>query len=108
MQASRSATRSRGSLAFLRSRVAHPSQSPEITRIALRLVEEVGSLVSAEGTETTEQLGRLEAMGYRDGQGNRLTAPMPAETIAVWIDQWQPSPFGGAEAESPPRRPILH
>jgi EAL domain-containing protein (putative c-di-GMP-specific phosphodiesterase class I) len=80
--------------------------SQNLARMALRIGEEIGSMVSAEGIERPEQLATLEVLGYRYGQGQLLTAPMPAEQVPIWLDKWQPTPFLSGETEQVPR--IVH
>ncbi len=88
--------------------VAHLERSQNMARIAMRLADELGSLVSAEGIETVEQLSFLQSLGYRYGQGRLLAAPMPADEVAIWLDQWRPQPMLDGEPEASTSRPVLH
>ena len=88
--------------------VAHLERSQNMARIAMRLADELGSLVSAEGIETVEQLSFLQSMGYRYGQGRLLAAPMPADEVATWLDQSLSEPVPDGETESSTSRPVLH
>lgn len=88
--------------------ITHLERSQNMARIALRLADELGSLVSAEGIETIEQLACLQTLGYRYGQGQLLAAPMSANEVGVWLDQWRPEILLDGETEARATDPVLH
>jgi diguanylate cyclase (GGDEF)-like protein len=92
--------------------IAHRERSQRLAHSVMRLAEELGCLVSAEGIETAAQYSLLESMGYRYGQGKLLGAPMPASEVSQWIDQWRPEqwppePSIDGDSDLLPK-PVLH
>jgi diguanylate cyclase (GGDEF)-like protein len=90
--------------------IASLERAQSLARIALRVADELGSLACAEGIEQPDQLSRLQAMGYRYGQGRLLAPPMPASEVVHWLGHWERERVLDAwtEAESEPLPPVLH
>jgi EAL domain-containing protein (putative c-di-GMP-specific phosphodiesterase class I) len=92
--------------------ITHRERSQRLAHTVMRLAEELGCLVGAEGIETAAQRSLLESMGYRYGQGKLLGAPMPAQGVSHWIDQWRPEqwapePSMDGDSDLLPK-PVLH
>jgi len=92
--------------------IAHRERSQRLAHTVMRIAEELGCLVSAEGIETAAQRSLLESMGYRYGQGKLMGAPMPAQGVSQWMDQWRPEQWAPEPAidgdSEPPPKPVLH
>ncbi|WP_346351966.1 EAL domain-containing protein [Oceanimonas sp. AH20CE76] len=53
----------------------------------IRLADSLNMAVTAEGIELAGQRDRLEQLGCAHGQGYLLARPMPAEKVAVWLQE---------------------
>jgi diguanylate cyclase (GGDEF)-like protein len=71
-----------------------------------------GSLVTAEGVETIDQLDAVQSLGCDRAQGFLFARPLPLEDLTKVLEQWSSSPllrglglgsasFGGASRRSP-------
>jgi diguanylate cyclase (GGDEF)-like protein/PAS domain S-box-containing protein len=60
-----------------------------IVQGVIGLAQSFGRSVVAEGVETPEQGAMLLRMGCTLAQGYGIAAPMPAQSLAGWAQQWQ-------------------
>jgi len=66
------------------------------TRAVLRLGEDLGLEVVAEGVERPQQLNELQEMGCRHVQGFLLSQPVPAEQLTVLLRRGSLLPLSAA------------
>jgi sensor c-di-GMP phosphodiesterase-like protein len=52
-----------------------------------------GSLVTAEGVETIEQLAAVQSLGCDRAQGFLFARPLPLEDLTKVLEQWSSSPL---------------
>ena len=63
----------------------------------MRLAQALGLSAVAEGVETPEQLEQLALLGCELAQGFLWSRPLPAEHLAVWLENFEIAPLPRAE-----------
>ena len=90
---------------FVRN-IATDDDDVTLVRAIVRLAQELGIEVMAEGVESVEQKAVLMSVGCRYAQGYLLARPMPVEQATEWLRASSPLAMHGGS--SPKRRPQRH
>ena len=70
--------------------ITRSDQNLQLVINMIRLANDIGKQVIAEGVETVEQGELLIKLGCECAQGFGIAKPMPAEDVLTWISAWQP------------------
>jgi len=65
------------------------AQDATIVRSTIELANRLDLRVVAEGVETSASWSTLGGMGAAQAQGYYLSAPLPAERLEAWIEEWE-------------------
>ncbi|HEU4617302.1 MAG TPA: EAL domain-containing protein [Gammaproteobacteria bacterium] len=65
-----------------------------IVRSTIELAHHLELAVVAEGVETAETLARLSELGCENAQGYHIAAPLPADRLLPWVEEWARRPAG--------------
>lgn len=66
-------------------RLHQPNGSLDLIKAIIQIVKTMGMSVIAEGIETPEQLGQLQALGCEAGQGFLFAKPLPPQDLVTFL-----------------------
>ncbi len=70
--------------------ITHSTQGLQLVANIIRLANDLGKKLIAEGVETIEQGQLLIKLGCEIAQGYAIAKPMPASEVLTWLSDWQP------------------
>ena len=87
--------------------ITSSDQNLQLVINMIRLANDIGKQVIAEGVETIEQGALLIKLGCELGQGYGIANPMPATKIFQWLQDWKPNASWQVSNYNPPNYHLL-